>query len=81
MACRVASRMLEAGSLKAVVVRGTDVVVVSHLGRMTPARLQTAVEELFHHSYEHNLRLSGEATHKRFVDTGPDPPRDEMLTR
>jgi hypothetical protein len=41
-----ASRMLEDAFLKAVVVRGTDVVVVSHLGRAIPAHLRTAVEEM-----------------------------------
>lgn len=42
-----ASRMLEDAFLKAVVVRGTDVVVVSHLGRAIPAHVRTAVEEIY----------------------------------
>jgi hypothetical protein len=42
----VASRLLDDAFLKAVVVDGTDVRTVSHLGRTIPARLRTAVEEL-----------------------------------
>jgi Domain of unknown function (DUF222) len=42
----VASRLLDDAFLKAVVVDGTDVVAVAHLGRTIPARLRTAVEEM-----------------------------------
>jgi hypothetical protein len=42
----VASRLLDDAFLKAVVVDGTDVLAVSHLGRTIPARLRTAVEEM-----------------------------------
>jgi uncharacterized protein DUF222 len=42
----VASRLLDDAFLKAVVVDGTEVLTVSHLGRTIPARLRTAVEEL-----------------------------------
>jgi hypothetical protein len=42
----VASQLLEDAFLKAVVVDGTDVFSVSHLGRRIPDRLRTAVEEL-----------------------------------
>ena len=42
----VASRLLDDAFLKAVVVDGTDVRTVSHLGRTIPARLRTAVEEM-----------------------------------
>ena len=42
----VASRLLDDAFLKAVVVDGTDVLTVSHLGRTIPARLRTAVEEM-----------------------------------
>jgi hypothetical protein len=42
----VASRLLDDAFLKAVVVDGTDVRLVSHLGRDIPARLRTAVEEM-----------------------------------
>jgi hypothetical protein len=42
----VAQRMLEDSFVKAVLIDGTDVLAVSHLGRMIPARLRTAVEEL-----------------------------------
>lgn len=42
----VASRLLDDAFLKAVVVDGTDVLTVSHLGRTIPARLRTAVEEV-----------------------------------
>jgi hypothetical protein len=42
----VASRFLDDCFLKAVVVDGTDVLAVSHLGRTIPARLRTAVEEM-----------------------------------
>ena len=43
----VVSRMLDDAFVKAVVVDGTDVRAVSHLGRTIPARLRTAVEELY----------------------------------
>jgi Domain of unknown function (DUF222) len=43
----VASRMLDDAFVKAVVVDGTDVLAVSHLGRTIPARLRTAIEELY----------------------------------
>ncbi len=42
----VASRLLDDAFIKAVVVDGTDVLAVSHLGRTIPARLRTAVEEM-----------------------------------
>ena len=42
----VAQRMLENSFVKAVLVDGTDVLAVSHLGRTIPTRLRTAVEEL-----------------------------------
>jgi hypothetical protein len=42
----VAQRMLEDSFVKAVLVDGTDVLAVSHLGRTIPAKLRTAVEEL-----------------------------------
>ncbi len=42
----VAQRLLEDSFVKAVLVDGTDVRAVAHLGRMIPARLRTAVEEL-----------------------------------
>ena len=42
----VASRLLDDCFLKAVVVDGTDVLTVSHLGRTIPARFRTAVEEM-----------------------------------
>jgi hypothetical protein len=42
-----ASRLLDDAFLKAVVVRGTDVLTVSHLGRVIPAHLRTAVDELY----------------------------------
>src|SRR5207245_8221178 len=42
----VAQRMVEDSFVKAVLVDGTDVLAVSHHGRMIPARLRTAVEEL-----------------------------------
>ena len=42
----VASRLLDDAFLKAVVVDGTNVLTVSHLGRTIPARLRTAVEEM-----------------------------------
>ena len=42
-----ASRLLDDAFLKAVVVKGTDVTAVSHLGRVIPAHLRTAVEELY----------------------------------
>jgi hypothetical protein len=42
-----ASRLLDDAFVKAVTVRGTDVVAVSHLGRSIPARLRTAVEEIY----------------------------------
>jgi hypothetical protein len=42
----VASRLLDDAFLKAVVVDGTDVLTVSHLGRTIPVRLRTAVEEM-----------------------------------
>ena len=110
-----ASRMLDDAFLKAVVVRGTDIATVSHLGRTIPAHLRTAVDEkfqecciegchetrhleidhnipieqggrteldnlsrpcAFHHRYkhQHNLRLAGEGTHKRFVTIDGLPP-------
>ena len=43
----VASRMLDDAFVKAVVVDGTSVLSVSHLGRTIPARLRTAIEELY----------------------------------
>ena len=43
----VASRLLDDAFIKAVVVDGTDVLAVSHLGRTIPARLRTALEELY----------------------------------
>jgi hypothetical protein len=42
----VAQRMLEDSFVKVVLVDGTDVRAVSHLGRTIPAKLRTAVEEL-----------------------------------
>ena len=42
-----ASRLLDDAFLKAVVVKGTDVLTVSHLGRVIPAHLRTAIEELY----------------------------------
>ena len=42
----VAQRLLEDSFVKAVLVDGTDVLAVSHLGRTIPAKLRTAVEEL-----------------------------------
>jgi hypothetical protein len=42
----VAQRLLDDAFVKAVLVDGTDVLAVSHLGRTIPARLRTAVEEL-----------------------------------
>jgi len=42
----VAQRMLDDSFVKAVLVDGTDVLAVSHLGRTIPAALRTAVEEL-----------------------------------
>jgi hypothetical protein len=42
----VAQCLLEDSFVKAVLVGGTDVLAVSHLGRMIPAHLRTAVEEL-----------------------------------
>jgi hypothetical protein len=42
----LAQRMLEDSFVKAVLVDGTDVLAVAHLGRTIPARLRTAVEEL-----------------------------------
>ena len=42
----VAQRILEDSFVKAVLVDGTDVLAISHLGRLIPARLRTAVEEL-----------------------------------
>ena len=41
----VVSRMLDDAIIRAVVVDGTDVLSVSHLGRFIPARLRTAVTE------------------------------------
>jgi hypothetical protein len=43
----MASRMLDDAFVKAVLVDGTDVLPVSHVGRNIPARLRTAVEELY----------------------------------
>jgi 5-methylcytosine-specific restriction endonuclease McrA len=43
----VAQQLLDDAFLKAVVVNGTDVLAVSHLGRTIPARLRTAVEEQY----------------------------------
>jgi hypothetical protein len=43
----VAAQMLDDAFIKAVVVDGTDVLAVSHLGRSIPARLRTAVEEQY----------------------------------
>jgi hypothetical protein len=43
----VASRLLDDAFVKAVVLDGTDVLTVSHLGRTIPARLRTALEELY----------------------------------
>jgi hypothetical protein len=43
----VASRLLDDAFVKAVLVDGTNVMAVSHLGRSIPARLRTAVEELY----------------------------------
>jgi hypothetical protein len=42
-----ASRLLDDAFLKAVVVRGKEVVLVSHLGRTIPAHLRTAIEEMY----------------------------------
>jgi hypothetical protein len=42
----VASRLLDDAFLKAVLVDGTDVLAVSHLGRNIPERLRTAVMEM-----------------------------------
>jgi hypothetical protein len=42
----VAQRIMEDSFVRAVLVDGTDVLAVSHLGRMIPARLRTAIEEL-----------------------------------
>jgi hypothetical protein len=42
-----ASRLLDDAFVKTVVVDGTDVVAVSHGGRTIPARLRTAVEEMY----------------------------------
>jgi hypothetical protein len=78
----VASRLLEDAFLKAVVVDGTGVFTVSHLGRQIPARLRTAVEEFgktelcnlgrlclhhHHHKHRHRLRLEGRPGRMRFV--------------
>ena len=43
----VVSRLLDDAILRVIVVDGTDVRAVSHPGRLIPARLRTAVEELF----------------------------------
>ncbi len=43
----VASKLLDDAFIKAVLVDGTDVLAVSHLGRTIPARLRTAIEELY----------------------------------
>ena len=42
-----ASRLLDDAFIKAVVVDGTDVTVVSHIGRLIPAHLRTAVAEKY----------------------------------
>ena len=42
-----ASHLLDDAFLKAVVVKGTEVTIVSHLGRLVPAHLRTAVEESY----------------------------------
>jgi hypothetical protein len=42
----VAQRIVEDSFVKAVLIDGTDVVAISHLGRLIPARLRTAVAEL-----------------------------------
>ena len=56
----VASRLLDDAFLKAVVVDGTDIVTVSHLGRTIPARLRTAVEELHRECDVEGCHVSGE---------------------
>ena len=43
----VVSRLLDDAILRVIVIDGTDVRAVSHPGRLIPARLRTAVEELF----------------------------------
>ena len=43
----VARRLSDDSMLKALIHDGTDVLAVSHLGRTIPARLRTAVEELY----------------------------------
>ncbi len=43
----VARRLADDAFLKALIHDGTDVLAVSHLGRSIPARLRTAVEELY----------------------------------
>jgi hypothetical protein len=43
----VASRLLDDAFVKALLVDSTDVLAVSHLGRTIPAKLRTAVEELY----------------------------------
>jgi len=42
-----ASRLLDDAFLKAVVVRGKEILLVSHLGRTIPAHLRTAIEETY----------------------------------
>ena len=43
----VASRLLDDAFVKAILVDGTDVLAVSHPGRTIPARLRTAIEEMY----------------------------------
>ena len=42
----VAQRLADDAFLKALIVDGTDVLAVSHLGEGVPARLRTALEDL-----------------------------------
>jgi hypothetical protein len=68
----VASRMLDDAFVKAVVMNGTDVRAVSHLGRTIPARLRTAIEELYPEcgldgcNVTHNLEID----HNQPVEAG-----------
>ena len=43
----VASRLLDDAFVKAILADGTDVLAVSHMGRMIPAALRTAIEEMY----------------------------------
>jgi hypothetical protein len=43
----VASRLLDDAFVKAILVDGTDVLAVSHPGRTIPARLRTAIEDMY----------------------------------